>query len=151
MNTRDETIMQFQIIPCRNTSIPDFPYLSTLRIQSYSSLAIKLHSLFKSNQSPQQHLHTPSSFRLDIFIESLLISSLNHPGNAWHTTGVFQMFVVCRNEWTKEQADPKPSHLSGSCPSLHFSMTTYCKLWTTALTPWPDWTLLAAAELATKY
>ena len=39
-------------------------------------------------------LHTQSSFHLDIFIESLLISSLNHPGNAWRTTGVFQMFVV---------------------------------------------------------
>lgn len=47
---------------------------------------------------------------------------------------------VCRmKEWMNTWVtDPKPSHSSRPCQSVHFPVTIFCKLWATALTPWPD-------------
>lgn len=139
INARDETVRQFQIIPIfRSTSISDFPYWSHLKTPVLGLISHQLAIPIQVKPVSIAAIHIQNSFCLGIFKESFLVSPSTDPCNAWHTTGALQMLVAWRNEWTNEQTDPEPSHMSRSCSSLHFSMVTFCKLWTTAFTSWPE-------------
>lgn len=94
INNRDQTVMQFRIIPMvRNTSLLDFLYQS-------HSLATNLHFPIQVKPVSTVPLQTQSSLHLGIFTESLLISPSTDPCNDWHTVGPLQMFVARRKGQT---------------------------------------------------
>lgn len=135
INNRDQTVMQFQIIPMsRNTSLPDFLYQSHFKNPVLGFISHQLAFPVQIKPVSTVALQTQNSSHLGIFIESFLTS----PAHAM--TGIQLVLSKCLlcEGMNKQTHRSQPSHSSRSCPSLRFSMATFYKPWTAALTPWPD-------------